>query len=445
MSFWKNPEYNAVKVLLLVVVLAGASFFVVRSAHVDSGRATGQVIGASSTQIPAGMLPPGVGVVISIGIPVNAPTTQAGSTNPGTTTGGAGTGTTGGSGSGTTGATPPTATLFPAINIGANPTGSLASAMKVFYVQGTSVFAGGIGVRGQLGIAQNDGSTIPTSTPGYNTIYVQGVPVCLRDGSNCPQSGSVASTQMAAPTSSSSSVLPFTSKGPITSQGAWIGWNNLTGGTGETDFINSKGEGKGGFAFMNGGNGSPSAPSEKVLGTLDDTGTLSVPGSVNTLEESHFGVNGKYVDPAPGTQVAIKANSIATGNLIVDGETPIMRINPACFEGKSFWDDNLPLRVVGSSWAGAGAGIMIGGLLATPVGWLAVATSALGGFIVPSFLGNNSNQNDAILKSSVILTTSAGCYNKYGTYYPNAAYGIYGFVLPGKAYPQGNAPLPKMK
>jgi hypothetical protein len=37
----------------------------------------------------------------------------------------------------------------------------------------------------------------------------------------------------------------------ITSQGAYLGWNALTGGTGETDFINQQGLGTGGFAFMN--------------------------------------------------------------------------------------------------------------------------------------------------------------------------------------------------
>jgi hypothetical protein len=36
-----------------------------------------------------------------------------------------------------------------------------------------------------------------------------------------------------------------------TTQGAYIGWNALTGGTGETDFINNQGGGSGGFAFMN--------------------------------------------------------------------------------------------------------------------------------------------------------------------------------------------------
>jgi hypothetical protein len=36
-----------------------------------------------------------------------------------------------------------------------------------------------------------------------------------------------------------------------TEQGAYLGWNALNGGTGETDFINNKGQGPGGFAFMN--------------------------------------------------------------------------------------------------------------------------------------------------------------------------------------------------
>ncbi len=35
-----------------------------------------------------------------------------------------------------------------------------------------------------------------------------------------------------------------------TAQGTYLGWN-LTGSTGETDFINNQGQGKGGFAFMN--------------------------------------------------------------------------------------------------------------------------------------------------------------------------------------------------
>jgi hypothetical protein len=41
-------------------------------------------------------------------------------------------------------------------------------------------------------------------------------------------------------------------------QGAYLAWNALNGGTGETDFINNQGLGTGGFAFMNTpGSGSP--------------------------------------------------------------------------------------------------------------------------------------------------------------------------------------------
>jgi hypothetical protein len=37
----------------------------------------------------------------------------------------------------------------------------------------------------------------------------------------------------------------------VTAQGAYLGWNTLSGGTGETDFINNNGDGPGGFAFFN--------------------------------------------------------------------------------------------------------------------------------------------------------------------------------------------------
>ena len=48
----------------------------------------------------------------------------------------------------------------------------------------------------------------------------------------------------------------------VTLQGAYLGWNALTGGTGETDFINNQGLGSGGFAFMN------TPPSGSPLSTL---------------------------------------------------------------------------------------------------------------------------------------------------------------------------------
>ncbi|MEO0875020.1 MAG: hypothetical protein AAFY48_10475, partial [Bacteroidota bacterium] len=51
------------------------------------------------------------------------------------------------------------------------------------------------------------------------------------------------------------------SKCPSTSlQGAHIGWNAKTGKTGETDFINCRGSGPGGFAFYNISDGDPVGP-----------------------------------------------------------------------------------------------------------------------------------------------------------------------------------------
>jgi hypothetical protein len=61
-------------------------------------------------------------------------------------------------------------------------------------------------------------------------------------------------------------------------QGAYLGWNALTGDTGETDFINNQGSGGGGFAFMNTPeSGSP----RKTLMVLDGNGNLNISGVVN--------------------------------------------------------------------------------------------------------------------------------------------------------------------
>jgi hypothetical protein len=71
-------------------------------------------------------------------------------------------------------------------------------------------------------------------------------------------------------------------------QGAYIAWNALTGGTGETDFINNQGPGTGGFAFMN----TPAAGTPRTtlmvitgegnvgIGTPNPTSTLQVNGSL---------------------------------------------------------------------------------------------------------------------------------------------------------------------
>jgi len=73
-----------------------------------------------------------------------------------------------------------------------------------------------------------------------------------------------------------------------TAQGAYLGWNALNGGTGETDFINNKGGGSsGGFAFMN---TPPSGSPRSTLMTLNlDTG----PAINTSYSEIEFYLNGE--------------------------------------------------------------------------------------------------------------------------------------------------------
>jgi hypothetical protein len=74
----------------------------------------------------------------------------------------------------------------------------------------------------------------------------------------------------------------------VTTQGAYLGWNALTGGTGETDLINNQGYGSGGFAFMNTpASGNPrttlmflTGSGSLGIGTTGPTAKLEVNGSV---------------------------------------------------------------------------------------------------------------------------------------------------------------------
>jgi len=103
------------------------------------------------------------------------------------------------------------------------------------------------------------------------------------------------------------------------SQGAYLGWNALTGRTGETDFINNQGLGTGGFAFMNTPpSGSPRSTLMVITGGGDvGIGTttpnraihmapgkvLRIEGGVNAADSADyfsFGGNGGFGIDAPG-------------------------------------------------------------------------------------------------------------------------------------------------
>ena len=71
--------------------------------------------------------------------------------------------------------------------------------------------------------------------------------------------GTIAATSLTTGAISGTTLYVEGNKTPTTAvQGAYVAWNVLTGGTGETDFINNEGLGGGAFAFMNTPNsGSP--------------------------------------------------------------------------------------------------------------------------------------------------------------------------------------------
>jgi|HubBroStandDraft_6_1064221.scaffolds.fasta_scaffold99329_1 hypothetical protein len=85
-------------------------------------------------------------------------------------------------------------------------------------------------------------------------------------------------------------------------QGAYLGWNALTGTTGETDFINNEGTGSGGFAFMN----TPASGSPRsTLMTISGSGGVSLFGALTAAS-----VNGVVNATAPmGVDIGAVVNA----------------------------------------------------------------------------------------------------------------------------------------
>jgi trimeric autotransporter adhesin len=86
--------------------------------------------------------------------------------------------------------------------------------------------------------------------------------------------GSVTASSLTTGAISGTTLYVVGNKNPTTTvQGAYVAWNVLTGGTGETDFINNEGLGGGAFAFMNTPNsGSP----RSTLMFIDGTGEIGI-------------------------------------------------------------------------------------------------------------------------------------------------------------------------
>jgi len=123
---------------------------------------------------------------------------------------------------------------------------------------------------------------------------------------------------------------------PVTSaQGAYLGWNALTGGTGETDFINNQGGGSGGFAFMNvPSSGSPRTTLMYVNGggnvgigttnpqyTLDINGLFRAQGSGSVVSGNggYIPAGLSFVDTSYSDSTHVNQWSIWKGNTWIQG------------------------------------------------------------------------------------------------------------------------------
>ena len=98
----------------------------------------------------------------------------------------------------------------------------------------------------------------------------------------------------------------------ITSQGAYLSWNGLTGGTGETDIINNQGGGAGGFAFMN----APASGSPKTtLMFINGSGSVGI-GKTNPLYalDIKSGSQASQVHLSPSSDDGVYITSVGQSN-----------------------------------------------------------------------------------------------------------------------------------
>lgn len=122
----------------------------------------------------------------------------------------------------------------------------------------------------------------------------------------------------------------------MTIQGAYINWNRLTGGTGETDFVNNEGGGTGGFAFMLANSGGA-----VTLTPMFINGSGNV-GIGNTTPQTTLDVNGPV---RPGLVVAGAActNQVgaighdANGTLLTCGSTSVWGAATPASGGMTGW------------------------------------------------------------------------------------------------------------
>jgi hypothetical protein len=168
----------------------------------------------------------------------------------------------------------------------------------------------------------------------------------------------------------------------ITSQGAYISWNDLTYGTGETDLINNPGLGVGGFAFMLANSAGTTVNTAMFINgsgnvgvnTTNPQATLDVNGSVHSSLPIQLATN--YTNGTPCSiegQIAYSTTDVAAvscdgtkWNLLTS--LPVANNNITCTPG-------LPLIWNGSKWVcpvnvtNGGGGINCAATAGGPKNW----------------------------------------------------------------------------
>jgi fibronectin-binding autotransporter adhesin len=115
-------------------------------------------------------------------------------------------------------------------------------------------------------------------------------------------------------------------------QGTYFGWNNSTGGLGETDFYNNRGGGFGGFNFYNTTTGAGT-----LLTTIDSAGKLTT-GSISTSTGSVYAAGG--LAQAGGT-VATTGNACYTNAFGVDAFGQCASLRALKHNIQSITDDSM--------------------------------------------------------------------------------------------------------
>lgn len=223
-------------------------------------------------------------------------------------------------------------------------TATSGSALITKVIAGTSITFTQTGADAGTGDVTINGPAVGTATPlingtaavGTSLLYTRQDHVHPTDSTRAPLASPTFTGTLSAPfLTATGTWVPTTAS----SQGAYTAWN-FSSGTGETDFINNKGGGPGGFNFYNTSTGAALT----LLATLSATGVFSTTGGiVNTP----IGAS----SPSTGAFTTLTASGAVSGTLA----TTVSATAPTpTFTGRLWWNTNDGnLYIYDGAWAAA--------------------------------------------------------------------------------------------